>query len=285
VTTTSHLPVDPTNTEQLRAWDGDEGAYWAAHPDHFERALDAYDEAFFDAAALAVDHRVLDVGCGTGKTTRQAARAASGGSALGVDLSSAMLEVARQRAAAEGLSNVTFEQADAQIHAFAPARFDVAIGRTSAMFFGNRVAALTNIGRALRRGGRLVLLTWQGPAGNEWIREFSGALAASRDLPGPPPDAPGPFTLADPDVIRSVLTASGYTDIAVDGRNEPMWFGADTDDAYQLILGLMGWMLEGLDERGKARARDALRTTIAAHDTGDGVLYESAAWITTATPA
>lgn len=285
MTTTSHLPVDPANTEQLRAWDGDEGAYWAAHPDHFERALDAYDEAFFDAAAIAVEHRVLDVGCGTGKTTRQAARAASGGSALGVDLSSAMLEVARRRAAAEGLTNVTFEQADAQIHAFAPASFDVVVGRTSAMFFGDRVAALTNIGRALRTGGRLVVLTWQGPAGNEWIREFSGALAAGRDLPGPPPDAPGPFTLADPDVIRSVLTAAGYTDIAVEGRNEPMWFGADTDDAYQLILGLMGWMLDGLDDTGKERARDALRATIAAHDTADGVLYESAAWITTATRA
>jgi len=281
VTTT--VPVHPTNAEQLRAWDGDEGAYWAAHPDHFERALDAYDERFSEVAAIGVSERVLDVGCGTGKTTRHAARAASQGSALGIDLSSAMLEVARQRAAAEGITNVSFEQADAQIHPFEPDAFDVAIGRTSAMFFGDRVAALTNIGRAVRPGGRLVLLTWQGPAGNEWIREFSAALAAGRDLPAPPPDAPGPFTLADPDVIRSVLTAAGYTDIAVEGRQEPMWFGDDTDDAYQLVLGLMGWMLDGLDDTGRARARDALRATIAAHETGDGVLYESAAWITSAT--
>lgn len=283
MTTTEHVPVDPSNVEQSRAWDGDEGAYWAAHPDHFERSLEAYGDAFFASAAIAADDRVLDVGCGTGGTTRIAARTASAGSALGVDLSSAMLEIARQRAATECLNNVRFERADAQIHPFSPASFDVAIGRTSAMFFGDRVAALTNIASALRPGGRLVLLTWQGSEGNEWLREFSGALAAGRDLPTPPPDAPGPFSLADPNVIRSVLTTAGYTHIAVDGRREPMRFGADTDDAYRFVLGLMSWMLEGLDDTGKARARDALRATVAAHDSGSGVLYASAAWITTAT--
>jgi SAM-dependent methyltransferase len=194
-----------------------------------------------------------------------------------------MLDVARRRADDEGLTNVSFEQADAQIHQFAPASFDVAIGRTSAMFFGDRVVALANIARALRPGGRLVLLTWQPLGGNEWIREFSGALAAGRDLPGPPPDAPGPFTLADPEVIRSVLTAAGYADFSLDGRQLPMCFGADAEDAYQLVLGLMGWMLEGLDDAGRVRALDALRATIDAHETADGVLFESAAWIVTAT--
>jgi SAM-dependent methyltransferase len=283
VTSTDHPAVDPSNTQQLRAWDGNEGAYWAAHPDHFERSLDAYDEAFFNAAAIGVHDRVLDVGCGTGKTTRMAGRAAAAGTALGVDLSSAMLEVARQRAAAEGLDNVSFEQADAQIHPFTPAGFDVAVARTSAMFFGDRVAGLANVAGALRPGGRLVMLTWQGPADNEWFREFISALAAGRDLPGPPPDAPSPFTLAEPDVIRSVLTAAGYTAVTVEARREPMWFGNDADDAYRLVLGLLGWMLEGLDAAAQGRARDALRATIAAHDTAGGVVFESAGWITSAT--
>lgn len=282
MTTTSTLPVHPTNAEQLRAWDGDEGAYWAAHADHFERALGAYDQPFVDAAAIRHDDRVLDIGCGTGKTTRDAARTAHAGSAFGVDLSSAMLEVARQRAAAEGLANVRFEQADAQIHPFEPEAFDVAIGRTSAMFFGDRVAALTNIRRSLRPGGRLVLLTWQPIGGNEWILEFTGALAAGRDLPAPPPDAPGPFTLAEPDVIRSVLSAAGYSNVAIEGEQAPMWFGVDADDAYQLVIGLLAWMLEDLDDQGRSGATEALRESIDAHQTTDGVLYESAAWIITA---
>ena len=93
---------------------------------------------------------MLDVGCGTGQTTRDAARAASAGSALGVDLSSRMLDYARHRAAEEGVTNVTFAQADAQIHPFEPGAYDVAISRTAAMFFGDHVAAFRNIGRALR---------------------------------------------------------------------------------------------------------------------------------------
>jgi SAM-dependent methyltransferase len=283
VTDTNVVPVDPANREQLRAWDGDEGAYWAAHPDHFERALDRYDAPFYAAAAIGTADRVLDIGCGTGKTTRHAARASTAGSALGVDLSSAMLAIARQRAADEGIHNVRFEQVDAQIHAFELGAFDVAIGRTSVMFFGDRVAGLVNIGRALRPGGRLVLLTWQPFPDQEWIREFSLALAAGRDLPAPPPEAPGPFTLADPDVTRSVLDAAGYVDVALADRREPMWFGADADDAYQLVLGLLGWMLDGLDDDGRAAAEDALRATIAAHATPDGVVYDSAAWIIQAT--
>src|SRR5262249_5439282 len=156
------------------------------------------------AAAISPAERVLDLGCGTGQTTRDAARAAGRGSAVGVDLSSRMLEYARRKAVDEGVTNATFEQVDAQIHTFAEESFDVTISRTSAMFFGDLVAAFTNVGRALVDGGRLALVVWQGPDGNEWIREISGALAAGRDLPGPPPNS-GPFSLSDPDRVRSVL--------------------------------------------------------------------------------
>jgi SAM-dependent methyltransferase len=278
MTTTGAVPVHPTNTEQLRAWDGDEGGYWAAHPEHFERSLAAYHDRFFDAAAITSTDRVLDVGCGTGQTTRDSARVASAGSVLGVDLSSAMLEVARRRAEADGLTNVRFEQADAQIHPFEAGSFDVAIGQTSAMFFGDRVAGLANVGRALRSGGRLALLTWQPFGANEWLQELSAALAAGRDLPAPSPDAPGPFTLAHPDVIHSVLTAAGYRDITLDATTAPMWFGHDADDAYQLVSGLMGWMLQGLDTASRAGALGQLRATIAKHETPGGVVYGSATW-------
>lgn len=278
MTTASAIAVHPSNTEQLRAWDGDEGAYWAAHADHFDRAVAAYHHRLLDAAAINRHERVLDIGCGTGQTTRDAARAAADGSALGVDLSSLMIDVARRRAADEGLVNATFEQADAQIHPFGPSAFDVVISRTGAMFFGDPGAAFANLGQALRPGGRLALVTWQGLAGNEWIREFLGALAAGRDLPAPPPDAPGPFALSDPDRIRAILTGAGYTDVEVDGTAAGMWFGTDADDADRFLLGLMGWLLEGLDEPGRARAVDALHASTTAHETGEGVVYESAAW-------
>ena len=138
-----------------------------------------------------------------------------------------MIDHARRRAAQEAISNVQFEQVDAQVYAFEPAAFDVAISRTGAMFFGDIVAAFTNIGRALRPSGRLTLLTWQPLPNNEWIRELSTALAAGRDLPAPPPEAPSPFALADPDRVRSVLTSAGFADIELDGTTARMWFGND----------------------------------------------------------
>jgi SAM-dependent methyltransferase len=196
-----------------------------------------------------------------------------------------MLEYARARAIAEGVTNASFEQVDAQIHHFAPASFDIAISRTGAMFFSDLTVAFTNIGRALTPGGRLALTTWQAMPANEWVLEIVGALAAGRDMPAPPPDAPGPFSLSNPDRVRTILTAAGFTNIELEGVTARMWFGADTDDAHRFVLGLMGWMLRGLDDSGRADAVGRLRATIAAHENVDGVVFDSAAWIIRATRA
>ncbi len=276
-------PSTRRTSTQLRAWDGDEGEYWADNAEYFDRSVAAYHERLLAVAAIGERDRVLDVGCGTGQTTRDAARAASAGSALGVDLSSRMLDYARRRAAEEGVTNVTFAQADAQIHPFEPGAYDVAISRTAAMFFGDHAAAFANIGRALRPGGRLVLVTWQPLAGNEWIREISGALAAGRDLPTPPPDAPARSRSPIRTASGPCSPSAGFADVELEGTTAGMWFGNDADDAHRFVLGLMGWMLDGLDDAGRARAIDALHATMAAHETPDGVLFDSAAWTIQAT--
>jgi SAM-dependent methyltransferase len=275
----SGLRVDPSNAEQAKAWDGDEGAYWAAHAGHFDRTVAAYHLPFLDAAAIGTGEQVLDIGCGTGQTTRDAARRAAPGGALGVDLSAEMIDLARRLATAEGLPSARFEQADAQIYPFGHGSFDVAISRTGAMFFGDPHAAFTNIARALRGRGRLVLLSWQPLPANEWAAELTGALAAGRDLPAPPPEAPGPFALAEPGRVRQLLGGAGFTGIEIDPVQAPMWLGASADDAHAFALGLLGWMLEGLDAGRRARALGALRATVAAHTTADGVVYRSGAWL------
>ncbi|MGH3900665.1 MAG: class I SAM-dependent methyltransferase [Pseudonocardiaceae bacterium] len=177
--------VDPSNTGQLGNWDGDAGAFWAAHADRFDEAVAAYRDQFLAAAAIDETATVLDVGCGNGQATRDAARCATAGSALGVDLSSRMIELVRRRADSEQGANATFQQADAQVHPFAHHSFDIAISRHGAMFFGDPVAAFTNIVRALHPGGRLVLLTWQPFERNEWLSAFFTALATGRELPIP----------------------------------------------------------------------------------------------------
>src|SRR3954471_7095204 len=113
------------NTAQAEAWNGYEGGHWAAHQSRYDAVNSGFNEHLLAAAAIGEQDRVLDVGCGTGQLTRLAARRAR--HATGVDLSAPMLARARASAAAEGVANVTFDQADAQVHPFAGGAFDVAM--------------------------------------------------------------------------------------------------------------------------------------------------------------
>jgi hypothetical protein len=89
---------------------------------------------------------------------------------------------------------------------------------------------LTNLDRALRPGGRLVMVVWQTFSQNLWVRDCTVALAAGRDLPAPPPDLAGPFSLADPVRTTSILSVAAFGDISHDGSEEPIYFGATADD-------------------------------------------------------
>ena len=223
-------------------------------------------------------------GCGTGKPTADLARLVAPGRVLGVDLSSQMLERGRRRAAADGIANVEFLQADAQVHPFEEAAFDVAVSSFGAMFFNDQVAAFANIGRALRPGGRLAVMAWQELARNEWLMAFREALAVGRTMGSPPNGAPGPFGLAEPDHVRRVLTEAGFVDVAVEAIEEPLEFGTDADDAFTFArtMGIVEGMTHDLDEADTARALDAVYKVLQAHETPEGVLLGSAAWLITA---
>jgi SAM-dependent methyltransferase len=275
----------PANAEQAAAWDGDGGRFWADHADHFDTSVRAYQQTFMAAAAIQPDEQVLDVGCGAGQTSLDAARAATSGSVLGLDLSGPLLEVARKRAAAAGLVNVEFVQGDAQVHPFAPASFDVVLGRNSTMFFDDPPAAFAHLAHATKPGGRLVLLAWQSLADNEWFRSTMAALAAGRELPAPPPGAPGPFTLSDPDRVRTLLTGAGFVDPELRDLRAPMYLGRSPDEATQFVLGLNKKMLADLDGDTRTRAVEALTQTMRDHAGPDEVTFDSATWLITATRA
>lgn len=272
--------VDPSNEAQAESWDGTEGGYWAAHHEQFDLVLGYYQPMFETACGVRIDDHVLDIGCGTGATTRAAARAARRGTALGVDLSSCMLDLARVLAAQEGLVNVRFERADVQVHPFPAAAFDVAISRTGAMFFGDPEQAFLNIGRALTSGGRLTLLTWQPTSRNAWFAAFAAALLGT--APTPPPHAPGPFSMSDPHQVRRLLEATGFRDIEITGLTGPTTYGRTVDEAHKHLMGQLGWMLENRAPEDRPRATQALRDTLAAHAGSEGVQFDSATWLVTA---
>jgi SAM-dependent methyltransferase len=272
------------NTDMAAAWDGEEGDRWAANADHYERAGWRIWRRFEASVPIAPDAAVLDIGCGTGKSTRTVAQLASDGSAQGIDLSAQMLALARERARSEGVSNATFEQADAQVHPFDDGSFDLAISSFGCMFFADPVAAYANIGRALRPGGRLALLAWRDVAANEWAQQVRGALALGRDLPAPPAGAPGPFGFADADHVRRVLGDAGFSDVQLTEIDEPMEFGRNAAEAFSFVrtMGVVKGMTQDLDEATRERGLTALRDILVAHESKDGVLLGTAAWLITA---
>ena len=162
--------------------------------DFYDAELRAHHEHLRAAYGISAGDEVVDIGCGTGLTTREAARAAAPGRVVGVDVSERMLERARQLTAAERLDNVWYELGDAQVHRFDAAGFDVAISRFGTMFFADPAAAFANIAAALRPGARLVLLVWQRREDNEWMRAIDAALGDAARSPQPGADA---FSLGD----------------------------------------------------------------------------------------
>ena len=272
------------NIEQVAAWDGQEGDHWAEHADRYDTANRHIWNCFLKAGLILERDEVLDIGCGNGRSTRDAARIAFSGSALGVDLSAKMLAVARERSKAEGLSNVRFVHADAQVHPFVDKYFDVAISCFGAMFFGDPVVAFANICRALQPGGRLGLLAWRELARNEWLAALRGALAVGRTLPEPPPGAPGICGLADAGRVRAILADAGFDGVDFAEIDEPFEFGTDAEDAFGFVrtLGFVKGLTQDLDDITKGRALDALHGTLVDHDTGEGVLLGTSAWLITA---
>jgi SAM-dependent methyltransferase len=275
------------------------GQHRIAHAALFDDEIRPHNELFRAAARVGPGDRVLDIGCGTGQSSREAARAAVGGSVLGVDLSAPAVELARQLSEREGLSNVTYLQADAQVHPFPAGHFDVCVSRFGTMFFADPLAAFANIGAALRPGGRLVMLVWQARERNEWSTAIRRAIAGSdvsavgqeaHDAgqpahdPGQPAGRPDPFALGDPEAARGILAASGFAGTSFAEVDEPVYYGPDPDVAYDLVLGLREpkELLAGLDAAAAARARQRLRAALAEHDTGSGVYFGSRAWIVTA---
>ena len=275
------------NEEMANAWDGEEGDRWVEHADRYDAAGTRYAQRLLATAAIAGGESVIDVGCGTGGTTRDAARLAAPGRVLGVDLSTGMLDLARRRADDEGLANVAFERADAQVHPFEPEAFDVGISSFGVMFFADPVAAFANIARALRRDGRLVFMVWRELARNEWITAIRDALAVGRSLPSPPPNAPGPFGLADETHVRTVLVGAGFTDVGVTSVDEPIELGRDADDAWSFVrtLGIVKGLTSDLDDAMRARALADVQAVLDRHATPDGVLFAGSAWLVTARPA
>ncbi|MFE8008868.1 class I SAM-dependent methyltransferase [Streptomyces sp. NPDC057418] len=272
------------NTAQAEAWNGYEGEQWARSQERWDAVNDGFNQPLLEAAAVSETDSVLDVGCGAGRTTRLAARRARRGQALGLDLSGPMLEKARDSARREGVDNVSFVQGDAQVHRFEAARFDKVISRYGMTFFSDPVAAFTNLHRALRPGGRLAFICAAEAETNEWL-EALASLKGILPLGGfGRAGGPGMFSLTDPDRIRALLAAGGFTGVDAQRVEVPGNWGADAADAAAFLLdsGPGRHLLNQVGRPEQTEARQALTAALHRHEADGAVWLRSGSWLVTA---
>jgi len=249
----------------------------------YDAELQLHNEQFRAAVGLRAADRVLDIGCGTGQTTREAALTASVGAVLGVDIDGGRITRARELADREGVPNVRFEVGDAQAHPFLAGAFDVAISRFGTMFFRDPEIAFRNIARAVRVGGRLVMMVWRAHDQNEWAVAIDRALGVGeRGVVAAP--GPDPFSLADPPTVRGILAAAGFTDSEVRDIDVPVCYGPNVDAALAFV-GQFANVSEVLSRSGPRAAGTILarlRATLESRASERGVWLGSRAWIVTA---
>ena len=281
------MKADGPNAQQIEYWNEQAGPNWVAGKAGIDSLIEPLGIATIERAVPAAGESVLDVGCGTGHATLELARRVGArGRVVGLDISAPMLERARQDARTEGLSQLCFENADAQTHRFEE-RFDLIYSRFGVMFFQDPPAAFANLRGALADGGRVVFVCWQGVERNAWVREPIAAVAKHVEMPPPPePGAPGPFSLADGERVRTILGDAGFGNVALEAyeRDLVLAGGASIDAAVEQLLriGPASRLLAEASEDVRRAAATSVREALEPKAGPDGVVMGSACWIVSA---
>jgi SAM-dependent methyltransferase len=265
-------------------WNGPGAEAWIEARELLDAMFRPFEDMLAETVVAAEAHRVLDIGCGTGRTTLAIDRALGGtGRAVGLDISEPMIAVARDRAAEEG-SAATFIAADAETHRFAPPPFDAIVSRFGVMFFADPVRAFTNLRLAGRKDAALACIVWRSAAENPFMT--TAERAAAPLLPGFPPrktDGPGQFAWADHGKVARILGDSGWSGIAVDPLDVTCAFPKSELERYVTRLGPLGPILREADEASRGRVIDAVRAAFASFVEGGEIRFTAACWMVRAT--
>ena len=242
-----------SNEAERRRWND---AYWTSVWLRREELTGRVTPLLLGRLAPASGERLLEVGCGGGTATFALAEAVAPGEVVAADLSEPLVGLARRRAAARGVGNVTLLVADVQDDEISGAPFDAVVSQFGVMFFDHPSRAFTRLRSLVRPGGRLTFACWRSAELDPWsLSPLIGRFLSRRSAapPGPPAGpAPGPFALADPGATRSLLEAAGWIDVdlRVDDLVVPVARDVVFDD------GELEW--RGVPEQVLAEARSAV---------------------------
>ena len=182
--------------------------------------------AIVAAAQVGSGMRVLDIACGTGEPAISLAAVLVGdGDVVGVDISPAPLKIAEERAIQRGLSNVTFQQADAHELPFSNNSFDCITSRLGIMFFSDLPRALSEMRRVLKPSGRAILLVW-GPMDQPYFQTTIGAILRMLPEASVPESGRKMFALGNKGVLTQVLRQAGFSEVKEELVTVPWtWMG------------------------------------------------------------
>ena len=268
---------------QIEAWNGPMGVQWAANEARTERSLAPVTEALLKGAAAQPGERVLDIGCGCGGSALAIAGVVGPtGHVLGADVSAPMIEVAR----ATALPQTDYVLADAAIHAFPPASFDLMISRFGVMFFGDPDAAFANLRRALKPTARVAMAAWRPMPQNPWVFVPMQAVATVLPpAPRPGPEEPGPFAFGDTARVQRILAAGGFAQPHMAKFDFEMKFPGDPDVAAIAIANGPGTgrLLRDQPDSIKTAATAAIAKAITPYIRDGFIRLPGAVWIITTT--
>ena len=282
------LNPEGPNADQIGYWNADPGQKWVRYQERMDRTLAPVSRRLMELARPAPGERVLDIGCGCGDTTLEAARLVGRqGHVTGVDISEPMLALARKRKF-EG-ARPEFVLADAASARLGGLRYDLALSRFGVMFFSDPIAAFKNIHANLKPGGRLAFACWQAMKASPWFALPLQAALSQVPPPEPPdPHAPGPFAFADPERIKAILTAAGFSGISIGPSIERIALtqhGTDLpEDAakFALEFGPASRLLENATDAQRIAACNLLVQSLKPHLTADGIFLDGAIWLVSA---
>lgn len=273
------------NAEQIAYWNGDAGQRWTQRQQVQDALLEPISRLVIERADARPGEHVVDVGCGCGDTTLALAQRVGDGHVTGIDVSAPML--ARARARAPAGAPVSFVEADATTHGFAPGSADLLFSRFGVMFFAHPGLAFANLHAALRPGGRLVFVCWRTPAENSWFGiPLQAVYRHVPKLPATDPDDPGPFSFAREERVRRILSQTGFRDIGCEPVDLALDLacgeGLEAAVATATSLGPASRALDGQPEAARAAATVEVRQALQAYRDGMSVRLGAGVWIVSA---
>ncbi len=236
--------------------------------------------------------RVLDVGCGFGDSARRIAQTvAPGGEVVGVDCAQNFVDAATRETEQAKIDNASFFVADVQMEDLR-GPYDYAFARFGTMFFMSPGAALRNIRIALKPGGELTQIVWRKREDNPWLFEAEQRVrdivpVISHEDTDQVHCGPGPFSMADPDMVSSMMKGVGYDRITFERFDTDICIGKDVDEAieFAMALGPAGEIIRLAEEEGERLKPDvmvALRESLTPYLKKNGVWAPSSTWFITA---